>query len=257
MKRGISLQSIVPVRATPSERSEQTTQLLFGELFDVVAECGDWLEVCNLRDSYRGYVTAGMVTLLSEAEYEALRPMPCSLVTTPVARVRRESDGTQLLLPMASILYGVQGSAFQLCGTQYTIMDGSCSSSLTCDALRSVALSMLNAPYLWGGKSVMGVDCSGFVQLVYAVCGCSLPRDASQQVHCGEAVHFLSDGVLGDLVFFENAEGRIVHVGMLLDSAHVVHASLQVKVSKIDSYGIIGNNGEYTHKLSVIRRIVC
>ena len=125
------------------------------------------------------------------------------------------------------------------------------------NVLPEVALQLLNAPYLWGGKSVLGIDCSGFVQTVFAVCGKMLPRDASQQVAEGETICFLTEAKSGDLAFFENEEGDIVHVGLLLDNRRIVHASGSVKISLMDNYGILSPDGGYSHKLRIIKRIKC
>jgi len=120
-----------------------------------------------------------------------------------------------------------------------------------------LALQYLNAPYLWGGKSILGIDCSGLVQVVFAMSGIQLNRDASEQVESGQAIDSLSETKPGDLAFFENSNGKIIHVGILLNSHQIIHASGWVKVEAIDSTGIVSaQTGEYTHKLRAIKRIV-
>ena len=119
----------------------------------------------------------------------------------------------------------------------------------------STALSFLNAPYLWGGKSILGIDCSGLVQLCFNICGTELPRDARMQAEIGEEIS-LKNAICGDLAFFKNKEGRINHVGILKDNSCILHASGKVKIDKINETGILNKSGEYTHQLSHLKRII-
>ena len=125
------------------------------------------------------------------------------------------------------------------------------------EELLSVAFMFLNSPYLWGGRNALGIDCSGFVQTVFRICGIELPRDASQQVEQGTVVNFLQEARPGDLAFFENDEGRIIHVGILASDREIVHASGRVKIEQIDSQGIRNeDSGQYSHKLRVVKRLL-
>jgi cell wall-associated NlpC family hydrolase len=118
------------------------------------------------------------------------------------------------------------------------------------------ATSFLNTPYLWGGRTHFGIDCSGFTQAVFKLQGINLLRDASQQVDQGYAINLLQETKLGDLAFFENQEGNIVHVGILLNNEKIIHASGRVKIDFIDEKGIFSEElKRYTHKLKAIKRM--
>ena len=118
------------------------------------------------------------------------------------------------------------------------------------------AIKLLDTPYRWGGKTIMGIDCSAFVQLCAKVAGFKLPRDASQQVGYGETVEFLSDAKAGDIAFFENEDRRVIHVGILLSNDKIIHASGKVRIDTLDQTGIFNKEtNRHTHVLSVIKRL--
>ncbi len=253
--KAICLLPIIPVRAAACEQSEQCTQLLFGELFEIEQSDEKWCKVRNEADDYEGFVSRNMLTLISDGDYERLRRAPRTILSKSMLQVRNVASGETMFLPMGSVLYDCSQTQFSILGQTYEFAEPLPLYDLK--DLGFVARQMLNAPYLWGGKTVFGIDCSGLVQVVAAVCGCQLPRDASQQVECGETVCFLAEAQSGDLAFFENADGRIIHVGILLDEQHIIHASGAVKISRIDNYGILSETGGYSHKLRIIKRIKC
>ncbi len=253
--KAVCLLPIIPVRTSPCEQSEQCTQLLFGELVEIFSSDEKWCSVRNEADGYEGFVSKNMLTQISDDDYEHLRHAPRTILSKPMLQVCKVASDETMFLPMGSLLYDCAQTQFSVLGQTYEFADPIPVYDLK--DLGFVARQMLSAPYLWGGKTLMGIDCSGLVQVVADVCGCQLPRDASQQVAVGETVCFLAEAQSGDLAFFENTEGRIVHVGLLVDNQHIVHASGSVKISRIDDYGILSETGGYSHKLRIIKRIKC
>ena len=224
---------LCPMRAEGSDRSEQVNQLLFGERFEVLERGEKWSRVKTTEEGYEGWIDNKQYTVLTSEEYEDLGRWE-GVVEEPLMRIGDETGG--LLVPMGSRLPERLGEH-------------------RAGAAES-ALKLLHAPYLWGGKSLMGIDCSGLVQVVYRVAGVNLPRDASQQALCGEKIESIGEAKEEDLCFFENAEGRVVHVGIYLGDNRIVHASGEVRIDRIDDRGIFNaDRGEYSHKLCGIRRL--
>ncbi|HEX2935487.1 MAG TPA: C40 family peptidase, partial [Bacteroidales bacterium] len=123
--------------------------------------------------------------------------------------------------------------------------------------IEEVARKFLHAPYLWGGRTVFGIDCSGFTQIVYKMNGIGIPKDAYQQAEIGEPVQFVEDTRTGDLAFFDNEEGRITHTGIILGKSEIIHASGEVRIDKFDHQGIFNEeDNAYSHKLRLIKRII-
>jgi cell wall-associated NlpC family hydrolase len=256
---GIVTLSLVPLRATASEAGEMTSQLLFGERVEILEVQKSWLMVRNLSDLYIGWADRKMIRILTPEEEQEFSVAVSSLVKEPFTLCTKMPSKEQLILPGGSILHNYINGQTSVSDEVFMVNNFDvCTSERSCsDKLLHTAQKFLNAPYLWGGKSILGIDCSGFVQVVYSISGIQLPRDASQQVEAGHVVDFLSEAKAGDLAFFENAEAKIIHVGILLNSSQIIHASGWVKIENIDSQGIISTQtGEYTHRLRVLKRIL-
>ncbi|MDP4209638.1 MAG: C40 family peptidase [Bacteroidota bacterium] len=247
---GICHLSLIPVRKTASERSEMTTQLLFGETFEILDIDGSWSLIRSSFDGYEGWVTSAMITPLSEAEFENYPKIYGSVVKSPVCEVIPEeagfpatflAGGSNLPDRLRNIVRDKQVSVYQP-GMPYDLI--------------TTAKQYLNAPYLWGGRTIFGIDCSGFTQLVYKSNGIAIPRDAYQQAELGVTVE-LAGVRPGDLAFFENQEGRITHTGIVLENSEIIHASGWVHIDRLDVSGIYNYEiKKYTHKLRIIKRIV-
>lgn len=261
----IVLHSVVPVRAQASEASEQLTQLLFGETCEVIDSCPRWLKIINDADKQEGWVDFKMIAPLSEddaAKYAAANHY--AIVKLPMTFAVSEANHQTFPLTAGTHLCNYENGKFDLLGSRFVIDPSAVAPKplqLTEENFKETIRFFLNIPYLWGGKNAMGMDCSGFTSVVMSIFGKQLPRNASEQVLCGEHRTFLEESVCGDLVFFDHhtqdpEKKHISHVGILIDQHTIIHCSGRVKIENIDSNGIISPlTGEYTHDLRAIRHL--
>ena len=246
--------TVTPVRQEPSEGSEQLTQLLFGEVCEVLDRLPRWTKIRSTLDGQEGWVDFKMV---SPDEIGENWTLPTTVVATPIALATSLEDGEELRLTLGTRLPSYEHGIFEVLGKQYIIDPTSVDVSQ--QRIENVAQSLLNAPYLWGGKNAMGMDCSGFTQVVYSVFGVNLLRNAREQMTQGEVVASLAEAQPGDLAFFDHADRdpkatNISHVGLLLDNQTIIHCSGKVHIDMIDEQGIHLADGELTHHLVQIRR---
>ena len=269
MHFGICLQSVIPVRGEASHRSEIVSQLLFGELYRIYDDHQGWQKIKTAADNYEGWIDARQSTPLEEQEFLRLiyADTPCSMDL--VQLIFNETTKTLQPIVMGSSLPGLEAQFFTINGENF-VFEGQVSDSSQLEeastpqervqAIHGItedAMLYLNAPYLWGGRSPFGIDCSGFVQMVYKLKKIRLLRDAAQQATQGEIVNLLEEAEPGDLAFFDNEEGQISHVGLLLDRFRIIHASGKVRIDAIDHEGIYDSKQEkYTHRLRLIKRMV-
>jgi len=269
MEFGINIQSIVPVRKDPSHLSEITTQLLFGELFRINESRDGWLQVHLAWDNYEGWIPEKQAHKIGEQEFLRLLNADTPLVMDLVQLIANETQKTMFAIPLGSSLPGLEGQFLSIDGENFRFEGQvSITSGIEeietrhekkefCHDLVEDAMMYLHAPYLWGGRSPFGIDCSGLVQMVYKLRQIKLLRDATQQASQGEVVSLLDEAEPGDIVFFDDEEGNISHVGILADRFRVIHASGSVRIDAIDHQGIFdGNQEKYTHKLRLIKRII-
>lgn len=256
---GIIQLSVVPGRLEPSDKSEMITQLLFGEHFSILKHSGNWIYVRNAFDHYESWIDIKQFLPISEESYYELenQDLVCSLDLLGV--IEDVEKGSFFPIGLGSSLPYFDGKNCILEGYEYGY-EGLTNLKPVInkrDALVENAYAFLNAPYLWGGRTAMGIDCSGFSQIIYKTIGMRLPRDAYQQAEQGDVIGFVNEAEPGDLVFFDNAEGRIIHVGMMLANQKIIHASGKVRIDRIDHQGIFNEEtGKYSHQLRVIKRVL-
>ncbi len=247
----------VPVRTEPSDKAEMSTQLLFGDIVSVIKQSDAWALVRIYYDGYEGWIDARQMMKISEEEFSRL--VQASLfVNHQLHGDSVRCEGKTILLPAGCSFYDLKGRAM-LAGDNQHVFEGKVSAFKFegTDKLIETAFNYLSCPYLWGGKTYLGLDCSGLTQIVYKQNGIKLLRDAAQQASQGELISFLSDGKPGDLAFFDNTEGKIVHVGILLDKQKIIHCSGKVRIDDIDHQGIFNRDqNRYTHSLRLIRRVI-
>lgn len=272
----IILHSIVPVRAEAREGAEQETQLLFGEICEVLEQLPRWWKVRNEADGEEGYADALMLTPMSDAEYAACSESfaaSTARVMLPMTYAVSENNGQTVPLSMGTRLPNYHNGQFEVLGVSFRIDNAAvaeCPLTLNQNTLMQVTRFLLNTPYLWGGKNALGMDCSGLTQTVMSLFGISLPRNAGQQVKCGREILNLKQAQTGDLVLFDHSDPdsngsephnctgdtRITHVGILLDAERVIHCSGRVKIERITQRGIYGQQQQlFTHHLAAIRRV--
>ena len=256
----LSLHSVVPVRTEPREGAEQSTQMIFGELCTVLEQKPRWDRVKLNLDEQEGWVDEKMITPMSDDENRSYSEALSSAATVvfPMAYAVSENNGQTIPLTAGTRLTHYKDGRFEVLEVGFRI-DPSLVRvqpyKMNQENLLQAVRFFLNIPYLWGGKNAMGMDCSGFTQTVMALFGKHLLRNASEQATQGEAVASLKEAQAGDLVFFDHEDGKISHVGIVIDPERVIHCSGRVKVEKLDETGIFSaEKGEYTHHLVAIRR---
>ncbi|MBD98562.1 MAG: hydrolase Nlp/P60 [Verrucomicrobia bacterium] len=258
MKYGICHLSVIPCRLEPSDRSEQVNQLLFGETVKVYEKKKTWYRVKSSYDDYECWIDQYQFQFIAEKEYNSLIEKVPVVVTELIGLLRKKSDNSMMTVLCGSNLPHLHDNILKLADQEW-IYEGeaqSISSPFQKSRLVENAFLLLNSPYQWGGKSAFGIDCSGFIQLIYKLNGIRLPRDASQQAKLGQTLSFIEEAEEGDLAFFDNDEGKITHVGMILKNNRIVHASGKVRIDRIDHQGIYNNElSDYSHRLRLITKI--
>ena len=261
MRYGISNLSIVPVRSEPREKSEMCTQILFGEHYTIKEESAKWSQIKLAFDGYEGWIDRKMVNEIDEQNYLQLADIP-RIVTTDVFNIVQPADGySNFLIVAGSSLphFDPVVRTFKIGNVIYQIQGNSIASAEhnEREVIIENALKYFNAPYLWGGRSPFGIDCSGFSQILYKMAGLTIPRDADQQAMLGENLTFVEEALPGDLAFFDNEEGAIVHVGVIWEKNKIIHSSGKVRIDNVDHFGIFNmDTGRYTHQMRLMRRLI-
>jgi len=260
MNYGISGLSIIPVRKEPSEQSEMITQILYGEHFIVNEIMLGWAYIKLAFDGCEGWIDMKMITPLPEKSYQKIDHSPFAVSTDIFNIIPVNAEQTMMIVAGSTLPcwrpylkeFSIQYDVFRHTGN-FTYKKPANIRKLIIDQ----ALKYYNAPYLWGGRSPFGIDCSGLTQIIYKMAGFKIPREANQQVHCGKALSFVEETKPGDLAFFDDEEGQIVHVGIIWEKNKIIHASGQVRIDNVDQFGIFNvDTKRYTHQMRVMKRII-
>jgi len=249
MQYGICNLSIVPLKLEPSDTSELVSQVLYGDFFKVLEQRKKWSRIRLDFDKYEGWIDNKQYKEILESDFNTLRKTD-AVYSTDLVEFFQDND--DVLYPIAL------GASLQGLSLLNHVYDGNSTSGKK-DKINilNTAFLYINAPYLWGGKTPFGIDCSGFTQMVYKLNGHKLLRDASQQATQGEALSFIEESEPGDLAFFDNAEGNIVHVGIIMKDNYIIHAHGKVRIDRLDHSGIYNvDTNTHTHKLRVIKKII-
>ncbi len=251
---GICNLAMIPLRFEPSDRSEIVSQILFGEHFEILEQVKQWTRIRMQFDDYEGWIDFKQLQLITEVDFNKLSSEPIVLNGDLIEYITTESNSL-IPIPLGSSLTFLNHKEIN---TSNFAFEGSTKTGIKSkSSLLETAFMYLNAPYLWGGKTPFGIDCSGFTQMVYKLNGYKLLRDASQQAAQGEPLSFIEESEPGDLAFFDNDEGNIIHVGIMMEDNYIIHASGKIRVDRLDHLGIFNaETNKHTHKLRVIKKII-
>ncbi len=255
---GIIPLRIVPVRSQPTHKAEMVTQLMFGEIFKITDKILRWYKVRGWWDDYEGWLEEQYFIFISEDQYQ-------TLTEEPVVILERKDQATWGD-PVSETVYLLEGSRLpswdlshhtcQIGSVRYSLPDIHPEAGVQKNRayLTGYAQFFKGVPYLWGGTSSCGFDCSGYVQTVFRICGIRLPRDASRQCRQGKDIPFIDKARPGDLAFFGEEKDLITHVGIILSGQRIIHASGRVRIDRLDHQGIFDTRRKtYTHKLRLIK----
>ena len=250
MQYGICHLSIVPLRASSSHESEMTSQLLYGEHFKILEERAHWSRIRNSFDGFEAWIDKKQYKKIEESDYNFLENQDLQLSSDLVDYITDE-NGLLMSIPLGSVLNFTDKLSHKFEGSRARL------STRIKENLINTAVLFLNSPHIQGGKSPFGIDCSGFTQTVYKLNGYKIQRKAAEQSKQGEALSFIEESEPGDLAFFDDNEGNIDHVGLIMKDNYIIHVDGKVRIDRIDHSGIFNAElRKHTHKLRVIKKII-
>lgn len=253
---GICNLSIVPLRAEPSDQSEMISQVLFGDYFTIIEKNKSWSKVKIAFDDCEGYIDNKQFIEINQTQFISLSESEHSYAAEIVA-FSTHTKKDFFTIPLGAHLPNYDNKQFQINSETYHFDGSVLKGCLPKSELLQKAYVYLNSPFLWGGKTPFGIDCSGFTQMVYKLCGYKLLRNAKEQATQGEVLSFIEESEPGDLAFFDNEDGEIIHVGIILNNYAIMHAHGKVRIDTLDHSGIYNADlQKHTHKLRVIKKII-
>ena len=253
MRYAVCSVPVSALRIESSHKTEMVSQQLFGECCTILEEVKGWVKIRCRYDDYEGWCQSSHVVDIDVTQFESKDEQLTADWINDL-----DYNGHHMFVPLGSSLTAFQNdrtfwrkSPVQYSGKVWHLAEV----KITPKLMKHLVYKFLNTSYLWGGKSVFGIDCSGFSQLVYKLLNIAIPRDASQQALKGNTIEFIQEVNCGDLAFFDNDEGIITHVGIILNEHEIIHASGKVRLDKIDHEGILNvDSKQRTHKLRIIKR---
>ncbi|WP_299017693.1 NlpC/P60 family protein [uncultured Polaribacter sp.] len=256
MLYGICNLSIVALRKEASHKSEMTNQVLFGEHFEILENQQKWSRIKLAFDGFEGFIDNKQFTSISYKEYQMLSEGNVSYSAELVDFITNVNNELTTIT-IGAVLPLLKETECELSDETYSYQGAIFSGKLDKSAILKTSFTFLNCPYLCGGKSPFGIDCSAFTQMVYKLCGYQLQRNVIEQAAQGEVLSFIEESEPGDLAFFDNEEGEIVHVGVILNNYNIIHVHDKVRIDSLDHSGIFNTDlQKHTHKLRVIKKIV-
>ncbi len=259
---GISYLPLIPLRKEPSHRSEMVSQLLFGEIFSVLYFENDWIKISLAYDNYQGFVENKQVQLISTEELKDFNHECWGITKSPVSIIIKNDSQNGTVIPAGSMLPVNGKISFGNFSYNYSpnivqLNNKFENEELLREEIIKTAFKFTNAPYLWGGKSCLGFDCSGFSQIIFKLNDIKLYRDASEQSNQGNHIGFIDEAKTGDLFFFGPPNENITHVGIYMGNGFIIHASGHVRIDTVDHFGIFDQQTQtYTHQLRLIKDVI-